>query len=122
MPAVQTITLGDTDFEVFTSLAQAQLVFEDDGESKYLYVMGPNNSIQEAIALRTRLAAGPVKSADLTVEWSADGKVARATIAGDPVAIVDFGRNQYYSKSQFPPPNRWSSIDRTGAEAAFYQT
>ena len=113
------INLGSTAFEAMQSPAGAQLVYEDDGQTKYLYVLGPDNTIQEAIMLRPSDCADTRTGPVLSVSWSASGNAAKASTAQNVVAIVDFEHEQIYSASGFPNPRNWRKVEQAVAEACF---
>ena len=120
MTSTTEINLGGTAFEAMQSPAGAQLVFEDDGETKYLYVLGPDSTIQEAIGLRpSGDCADAGNGSVLSVSWSANGNVAKASIAQNVVAIVDFEHKRIYSASGFPNPRNWRQVEQAAAEACF---
>ena len=113
------IALGSTEFEAILSSTGAQIVFEDDGDTKYLYVLGRDNSIQETIQLRN-CDCGNLKSESvLTIAWSKCGNIAKASIAQNVVAIVDFERQQVYSLSAFSTPKSWRKVEHAVAEKCF---
>lgn len=84
------------------------VVFEDDGDSGYLYALDRSraeNPIVGALQIY-EVASVTERHSPLKVElvWSQDGKTAALLINRYPHAIFDFEARRGYCRTAFPPP------------------
>ena len=84
-----------------------KLVFEDDGETGYLYVLVLNNTenpIVDAMHIYNvkNVTDKKVKS-HFMIEWTKDGTKGALFINNYCHAIVDFTENGAYNRNGFPP-------------------
>ena len=91
------------------------LVFEDDGETGYLYVLdhtdSPGQPIKDALHLYN--VNGPdVVEHSVSFHWSGDGKRCALFFGGTAVAFVDFATKQALSRSNFPEFSTWTQQAR----------
>jgi hypothetical protein len=106
-------------FSFRSDLTGCVLVFEDDGECGYLYVLNAEQEIEEAVFVYKFESSEPNKSEVLEVAWSADGWSARVQLGGELVALVNYRLQQVFNASNFPSLRRWSQLARAEAEARF---
>jgi len=106
-------------FSFNSNLTGCALVFEDDGECGYLYVMSAEQKIEEAVFVYKSESIEPTQSEVLEVAWSADGWVAKVQLGGELVALFNYRSQQFFSASNFPSPRSWSQLPRAEAEAGF---
>jgi hypothetical protein len=106
-------------FSFCSELTDCALVFEDDGECGYLYVMDAEQKIEEAVLLYRIESNEPTRSEVLDVAWSADGRVASVRLGAELIAIFNYRSKQFFSASGFPAPRKWVSVSRAEAEVAF---
>ena len=87
--------------EVFFSFSSDKtgrtLVFEDDGESGYLYVMSSEQKIEESVFVYRSEPHEASQSEVLEVAWSFDGWVARVQLGGELVAVLNYRAQQFFS-------------------------
>ncbi len=99
------------------------VVFEDDGETGYLYGLDfacKDNPIADALHIYN---VADVTDADrpsrLQLFWSEDGRKAAAVINGYTHAVFDFSTKRAYCRTGFPPPSGdWSAHPHTWDDAA----
>lgn len=104
----QTFRVGDTFLWSQPSGSRYAVVFEDDGETGYLYgleLRDDEQSILDALLLYTvdELSADQVAVA--TVVWSDDGERVALWLNGRQEAAFDFVRGRAVCRSNFPPPS-----------------
>ena len=84
------------------------MVFEDDGDTGYLYALAPNE--QEGLDLLDALhiynAEDNLRGADVQLEfvWTADSARAGLRINASLWAVFDFALQTGWTRSEFPPP------------------
>jgi hypothetical protein len=92
------------------------VVFEDDGDTGYLYALDARRGDEDPIfdALHV-YDAGVVSDSDrpheLRFVWSDDERAVALTINGRAHAMVDFGEPRLMCVSGFPPPAAASAVD-----------
>src|SRR5829696_10503407 len=100
---------------VESTVSPHQLVFEDDGETGYLYVLDlrraePQQPIIDALHIYN---VGEARDSEHELEllWNADG-VAAVLVLDDVVqALVDFEEPRFMCRTGFPPPASDSPVD-----------
>jgi hypothetical protein len=88
------------------------VVFEDDGDTGYLYALAPGASGEMELldALHIYNAEADLRGTDVRLElaWSEDGERAGLRVNTALWALFDFPRQTGWSRSNFPPPaGRW---------------
>ena len=89
-------------------------VFEDDGETGYLYAYVPDRSdsarILDAVLIYA-VARLPDKArhvdSDLAIDWSSDGLKAGLRLNGSLQAVLDFAAREAFARSNFPTMAGW---------------
>ena len=120
MNAQETLIRGNEAFFSFKSpLTGCQLVFEDDGESGYLYVLDTKQKIEEAVFVYRSESNEPAKTEVLEVGWSIDGWMARVHLGAALIALFNYRLKQVFSATSFPSPRSWSQLSQAEAEAEF---
>jgi hypothetical protein len=79
-------------------------VFEDDGETGYLYACDrarEDNTILDAVQVYA-VQAMPKTSVQLRMRWSADGMKAGLWLGDQLSAVIDFEARRAYSPANFP--------------------
>ena len=89
------------------------VVFEDDGETGYLYAVDlatPEQMIMDAVHIYNVCdVTDRHKPSIVRLAWSRDGLKAMLTINAYPHAIFDFHAQNGYCRTGFPPSNEsWS--------------
>ena len=94
------------------------VVFEDDGETGYLYALdlleqqNRKNPIQEALHIyNAKNVTDKDRKSELAILWSDDGQKACLLINSYPHAVVDFAAKRAYSRTNFPRPSKWKNHD-----------
>ncbi len=92
------------------------VVFEDDGETGYLYALDnkrKGNPIVDAMLIyNAAQITDRHKPCLLEVVWSGDSLVSVLFINRHPHAVVDFGARRACCRTGFPPPrDDWTSSD-----------
>jgi hypothetical protein len=106
----------DSGFAVFESPSGAKVVFEVDNETEYLYAVGADGSIEEAVMIGRAQSTAESGQSQPTVVWSADGQVAKVQVVSKIVAVFHFANRQLYSLSRFPPAQRWQFVEQSTAQ------
>jgi len=94
--------------------AKYGIVFEDDGETGYLYALDfarTDNPIVDALHIYD---VAQVEDRDrpscVQLAWSRDGLKALLSINGYPHGVFDFAARRGYCRTGFPPPaGAWSA-------------
>ena len=85
------------------------VVFEDDGETGYLYALDyerPDNPICDAMHIyNVRAVTDSHLPSVVKLIWSLDGMKAVLLINKYPHAIFDFATRRGYCRTGFPPPS-----------------
>jgi hypothetical protein len=97
------------------------VVFEDDGETGYLYGLdrARPDAILDALFIYNvgQFTASP-RPSRLTIAWSADGLKAVLSLDGTPHGVFDFALKRAYCRANFPPPNAaWTAHDHLWDES-----
>lgn len=96
--------------------ARLRLVFEDDGETGYLYVLdhseGDAQPIKDAVHLYN-VDNSEVVEQLVSFGWSHDGRRCALFLGDMPVALVDFDKRLALSPSNFPQFSTWTQRART---------
>jgi hypothetical protein len=95
------------------------LVFEDDGESGYLYVLSSEQKIEEAVFVYESGPHETTQTEVFEVAWSMDGWMARVQLGGELIALFNYRLQKLFSISNFPSPRLWSQLPRAEAETDF---
>jgi hypothetical protein len=109
LAAEQTITVRDKVVVEGPSPSQPfGVVFEDDGETGYLYGLDfsrQDNPIVDALQIyNVQQLSDPHKPSQVQLVWSSDGLKAALLINRYPHAIFDFAARCGYCRTGFPPP------------------
>jgi hypothetical protein len=109
LAAEQTVTVGDKVVIEGPSPSQPfGIVFEDDGETGYLYGLdfsNQDNAIVDALHIyNVQQVSDRHKPSQIQLVWSNDGLKAALLINGYPHAIFDFVAKRGYCRTGFPPP------------------
>ncbi|HET9913092.1 MAG TPA: DUF2251 domain-containing protein [Anaerolineales bacterium] len=86
------------------------VVFEDDGETGYLYGLNFENEEQPILDALHIYNVKDIVDKDVSVKveiiWSEDGLKACLQINGFPHAVFDFESSKAYCRTNFPRPDR----------------
>jgi hypothetical protein len=109
LAAEQTITVGDKVVVEGPSPSQPfGVVFEDDGETGYLYGLDfsmQNDPIVDALHIyNVPQVSDRDRPSHVQLVWSNDGMKAALLINRYPHAIFDFAAKRGYCRTGFPPP------------------
>ena len=109
LAAEQTITVGNkVVVEGPSPSQQVGVVFEDDGETGYLYGLDfakQDNPIVDALQIyNVNHVTDRHKPSQVQLVWSSDGLKAALMINQHPHAIFDFEAKRGYCRTGFPPP------------------
>ena len=103
--------------------ASFAVVFEDDGDTGYLYALDTTRTEQPILdTLHIYNVANVTdrsKPSTLQVAWSDDGLKAVAVINRYPHAVFDFEAQRGYCRTNFPPPDTaWTRHSHEWDDAA----
>ena len=94
------------------------VVFEDDGDTGYLYALDlkaqeeGRNPIQEALHIYDVAGVTDIDIESVaSIIWSADGAKACLLINQYPHAVVNFLGQRGYCRTNFPRPLKWKEHD-----------
>ena len=107
----ETITIGNpVTLECRSPKTSFGVVFEDDGETGYLYGLNFENEEQPILdALHIYNVKDIVDrgiSVKVEIVWSADGLKTCLQINGFPHAVFDFEFRKAFCRTNYPPPDR----------------
>jgi len=90
------------------------VVFEDDGDTGYLYALDysqkDGNPIQEAMSIYdVKNVTDREKPSEVVLVWSADSQRAALFINSYPHAVFDFAGRRGFSRRNFPKPGKWGT-------------
>lgn len=99
------------------------VVFEDDGETGYLYAFdtasGEMAILDSMHIFNVDQVSDGKKPSNLSLVWSADGLKAALLINKYPHAVFDFESKRGYCRTGFPPADRnWTKFDHTWVDAS----
>jgi hypothetical protein len=88
-------------------------IFEDDGETGYLYAVdpeNPNSPVQDALHIyNVESVTDRGASSTIQIVWTNNGKQSLLLINRYPHAAFDFEKQRGYCRSSFPlPSGAWS--------------
>jgi hypothetical protein len=101
-----------------SSLGTAAVVFEDDGETGYLYAVDRSTNARDLSGNRTYRIVDAVHIYDATepqskpvmaeLLWSANGKCAALKLGAEILAVIDFAEKRAWCRSGFGAPSQES--------------
>lgn len=99
------------------------IVFEDDGETGYLYGLDfsrEENPILDALCIyNVEAVADRDKPSKVQLIWSSDGLKAALLINRYPHAVLDFEARRGYCRTGFPPADpKWTKFDHSWDDSA----
>lgn len=99
-------------FEARSPDGRLAVVFEDDGDTGYLYALDfsakDKNPIQEAMSVYdVKNVTDRAKPSEVVLVWTADSGQAALFINSYPHAVFDFAKKRGYCRTNFPKPGRW---------------
>ena len=111
--AEETITVGSpTTLQGRSPNQPYAVVFEDDGDTGYLYGLDFNktdNPIVDALQIyNVANVTDREKPSVIQLVWSLDGLKAGLLINRYPHAAFDFQSKRGYCRTGFPPPDHWT--------------
>jgi hypothetical protein len=83
-------------------------MFEDDGETGYLYATDsarPQNPILDALHIYNASTVLGGQTSHAQIVWSSDGLKAGLLLNGQLHAVLDFSACNAYCRTNFPPPS-----------------
>ena len=108
--AEETFTVGEEFFlEGASPSTQYAVVFEDDGQTGYLYACDTSrkNSIVDAMQIyNVKNVTDKHLPSQATIAWSEDGLKAGLFINAYPHAVFDFVNKRGYCRTNFPAPSK----------------
>lgn len=109
--AEQTIRVGEKVVIEGPSLSERlSVVFEDDGDTGYLYALDHSRRDDPIVDVlhiyNARNVADRHIPSELQIAWSVDGLKAVLLINGYVHAVVDFDTRRGYCRTGFPPPSK----------------
>lgn len=120
--AEQTLTVGEPAVvEAHSPCSHYLVVFEDDGNSGYLYGLDTHrkdNPVVDALHIYDVAGWTGHQRSQFRLGWSRDGLKAILTIDGHPHAIFDFESQCGYCRTGFPPIKQWSARGHEWDDAA----
>jgi hypothetical protein len=95
-----------------TPTAKFTAIFEDDGDTGYLYAndRADGNRVLDAVHIyNVSSVASRNRESFVEIVWTRDGLKAALFINGCPHAVIDFAGRRSYCRSGFPaPPRDWN--------------
>jgi hypothetical protein len=122
--AEKTIAVGNpTTIEGRSPSQPYAVIFEDDGDTGYLYGLDFNkcdNPIIDALHIyNVANIADRVQPSNIQLVWSCDGLKAGLLINRYPHAIFDFESKRGYCRTGFPPPDKkWTQHSHEWSDEA----
>lgn len=120
--AEQTITVGElVSIEGASPSQPFGIVFEDDGETAYLYGLDfrkEGNPIVDALCIYNVADVDDrTTPSHVQLAWSSDGLKSVLLINGYPHAVFDFESQRGYCRTGFPPSNeQWTQYSHEWSE------
>jgi hypothetical protein len=107
----ETITIGHpVTLECPSPKTSFAVIFEDDGETGYLYGLDLENKKQPVLdslhIYNVQDILDPNVSVKLEIRWSEDGLKSGLAINGFVHAVFDFDARKAYCRNNYPPPDR----------------
>ena len=107
----ETITIGNpVTLECLSPKTNFGVVFEDDGETGYLYGLDSEDKEQPILDALHIYNAKDIVDKDVSVKveilWSEDGLKTCLQVNGFPHAVFDFESRKAYCRTNYPPPDR----------------
>jgi hypothetical protein len=107
----ETITIGNpVTLECPSPKTGFAVIFEDDGETGYLYGLDLENKKQPVLdslhIYNVQDILDPNVSVKLEIRWSEDGLKSGLAINGFVHAVFDFEARKAYCRNNYPPPDR----------------
>jgi hypothetical protein len=102
-PGVETWCASDSDTSSFS------VVFEDDGDTGYVYAWDRSNEqpVLDAVHLYdAKTVVDRDSDSAVTVVWSGDGLKALLLLNDWPQALIDFASRCTFCRTDWPPPPR----------------
>ena len=101
-------------FEARSPDNRYSVVFEDDGDTGYLYALDytdkEGNPIQEAMSIYdVKNVTDRDKPSEVVFVWTADSQQAALFINSYPHAVFDFAKKRGYCRRDFPKPGKWGT-------------
>jgi hypothetical protein len=101
-------------FEARSPDGRYSIVFEDDGDTGFLYALDyskkEKNPIQEAMSIYdVKSVADRAKPSEVVLIWTADSRRAALFINSYPHAVFDFEKKRGYCRRDFPKPGKWGT-------------
>ncbi len=109
------LQVGKSDaFEARSPDGRYSVVFEDDGDTGFLYALdyskSEKNPIQEAMSIYdVKSVTDREKPSEVVLVWTSDSRQAALFINSYPHAVFDFGTKRGYSRRNFPKPGKWGT-------------
>ena len=122
--AEETITVGQpVTIEGFSPTTQFGVVFEDDGDTGYLYGLDLADEEQPILDAMHIYNVEQVEDRNepsvVRLVWSQDGLKAGLTINRYPHAVFDFEARRGYCRTGFPPADpKWTQHDHSWDDSA----
>lgn len=102
----QRVPIGEgTVIEVQSPTRPHAVVFEDDGDTGYLYALDPargDDPIIDALHVYSIPPGTPTPTVEIAITWSADGSKALLLVEGQPQVVYDFGAGRAYARAGLP--------------------
>jgi hypothetical protein len=101
-------------FETRSPDGRYSVVFEDDGDTGFLYALDyskkEENPIQEAMSIYdVKNVTDRSRPSEVVLVWTADSRKAALFINSYPHAVFDFEKKRGYSRRNFPKPGKWGT-------------
>ena len=102
-------------YQSVSSDARLRCIFEDDGDTGYLYALdhsdGSAQPIKDAVNIYN---VGTAIGQEVTFEfrWSPDGRCCLMKLNNESIAFADFDEKQLLARSNFPSVSTWTQQPR----------
>jgi hypothetical protein len=119
------INVGEpTVFEAIPERSRFGVVFEDDGETGYLYGLDfsrPEQPIADALHIYNVSDANRGRYAVVTIEWIPDRDGAVLYVGSTAEAVFDFTGSRAFCRSGFPPAGTSFALSHEWDDAALLE-